>query len=614
MATIDNLINYSGNPQLGLGSNSDVPAIGNNESLSVINNAMRDIMMLNNEKNVRLYNQKIADRDNLNNQIINNQVATGTINPEDQKYVDEANKRMQDAFVKWGGDFNNTSGFRNYQQAAQQYKDVVKQGQTNYAGLAALRQTGAGFTLDKDKNDFKKFYEGQLKKGFWNPVTPYQKLHDYSAQNLQETILGANGGLVSANGIGSPQLAPTVTTDKTSTRMVNGKPVTTTTQTTAPAKGAALPKGITPGTGMEVNAQGELNPFGSPTTRYYSWNNARRNAQQAFIDGGEGFQNQQQLFDSTERWLNDPRVPEDTKNQYITSMNDRLQKQYMEQTGGKFGTPPEIQVITDANGRKAIRNAVADFAAASVLAGVNGNYKVDEPGTFNEKIAKYNVDLMKANTDAWYKRAMAGNAATKARAYADNVRSQIAARQQGQEQDEFLTDIYKKNILSSPLTTDLPSGKVGTTVLQANKSTPIWTLGSNGAPTILKPLGDDVKPILDKNGIPVGYEGGHYEKQFVSGGRNRTLSDLTNAYKDFLRVTQTSDRRAVGIDNLEDYLRYSINNGDLQVNMKGTNGTTNADLNKGALLIIANKNQKKYQDLPFSEPSLDVVPDANSTE
>ena len=614
MATIDNLINYGGNAALGLGSNADVPAIGNNESLAVVNNAMRDIMMLNNEKNVRLYNQKIANRDNLNNLILNNQVSTGTINPEDQRYVDEANKRMQDAFVKWGGNFNDTAGFRGYQQVAQQYKDVVKQAQTNYAGLAALRQSGAGFVLDKDKNDFKNFYEGQLKKGFWNPVTPYQKLHDYSAQNLQSTILGVNGGLVSDTGIESPMLTPTVTTDKTSTRMVKGQPVTMTTQTTAPAKAQGLPKGITPETSMSVSAQGELTPFGAPTTRYYSWNNMRRNAQQAFIDGEEGFQNQQQLFDSTERWLNDPRVPNETKDQYINSMNDRLQREYMEQTGGKFGTPPKIEVIVDANGKRAIKNAVSDFAAASVLAGINGNYKVEEPGTFNEKIAKYNVDLMKANTDAWYKRAMAGTAATKARAYADNVRSQIAARKQGQEQDEFLTDIYKKNILANPLTTNLPSGKVGTTVLKADESTPIWTLGSNGIPTILKPLGNDVKEITDKQGNVVGYEGGDYEKQFLINGQNVSLNDLTTNYKDFIKRTTPVARAKAGITSLEDYLRKQIEGNNVQVNIRGANGTTNADLNKGALLIIANKNQKKYQDLPFSEPGLDIIPETQTTE
>lgn len=177
-----NVLDYKGDAALGGGG--DVPVVGT-PNLDVINGTMRDIMLLDNQRNMDIFHQKVKDRDKLNDMIDTDQVSVGEIMPEYQPFYDTAKKRVEDVFSKWRGNFNDTKGFNEYKAAVQDLKDVAKHGQVNTAELKKMQQSIATEQLPQKKQDMQRWYDKQLKSGnFWKPVTPYQQLHDFSSDDI----------------------------------------------------------------------------------------------------------------------------------------------------------------------------------------------------------------------------------------------------------------------------------------------------------------------------------------------------------------------------------------------------------------------------------------------
>lgn len=181
------LTTYTGNAGLGLGGNADIPAVADDKALGILNNTIRDILLMDNQKNVQLFQQKVRDRDQLNQLILDNQVSTGDILPEYQSHFDAGKKNVEDAFLAWKGNPNDTAGFRKYQGAVQDLKDIAAHAQVNTVGLKRMQQEISKELLPRKKAAMQQFYEGQLKgtqKNFWNAVTPYQQLHDFSIDDI----------------------------------------------------------------------------------------------------------------------------------------------------------------------------------------------------------------------------------------------------------------------------------------------------------------------------------------------------------------------------------------------------------------------------------------------
>lgn len=175
---------YTGNAGLGLGSNASIPAPVGDKALDILNNTVRDIMLLDNQKNIQLFQQKVKDRDNLNNLILSNQVATGDILPEYQPHFDEAKKRVEDVFRQWKGNQNDVEGYRKYQGAVQDLKDVAAHAQVNTHQLRQLEAEKAQQTLPGEISKYQTWIDRQKKQDFWTPITPYQKLHDFAIDDI----------------------------------------------------------------------------------------------------------------------------------------------------------------------------------------------------------------------------------------------------------------------------------------------------------------------------------------------------------------------------------------------------------------------------------------------
>jgi hypothetical protein len=174
-----NLLSYTGTPELGVGS-SNVPVGPTNPNLDVVNNTLRDILLLDNQRNVLLFQQKIRDRDALTEMIMKNQVSSGDILPEYRQHFDQAEKNAEKEFNQWGGNLNDKDGYRKYQAAIQDLRDISAHAQGKTMGVRALESDMAKETLPWKKKDMKRWYDQQKAQPFWEPVTPYQQMFSFN--------------------------------------------------------------------------------------------------------------------------------------------------------------------------------------------------------------------------------------------------------------------------------------------------------------------------------------------------------------------------------------------------------------------------------------------------
>lgn len=238
------------------------------------------------------------------------------------------------------------------------------------------------------------------------------------------------------------------------------------------------------------------------------------------------------------------------------------------------------------------------FAAKDALASIEGDYVEKGQKVFNKDIANYLLENKKADADAIYKKGRLANDAMKARAYVANIHSQIKAREgEPEEQTKLLDDVWTRNLLEQQnLTINDGKSKIFQSKIENKKSLPLFTFNSQGKPTLLAPIGG--KAIMDKSGKIMGYEGGHYNQQYLYGGRPTELPQLWDLYNAALPVLKKSGFQGT----FEDYLKGMIEQSALDVKLIGANGSSDKKMNTSALKAISNPLTKKDQEGVFEIP------------
>jgi hypothetical protein len=195
---------YTGNAGLGVGSNPNIPVSSPNDNLKVIADTSRDIMLLDAERNMKLYQQRIKDRDSLTQLILQNQVSTKDI---DEGYLPKflsIKKDSEKAYDEWGGDFNNIKGYKKYQDTIAGLQDYAAHAQTNTAELKKLQQQRAAETLPWKQKQLDKWIEqqqGKTKKDPWATVDPYQNLFSFSIDPINKLYKTSTGTSYSQDGL-----------------------------------------------------------------------------------------------------------------------------------------------------------------------------------------------------------------------------------------------------------------------------------------------------------------------------------------------------------------------------------------------------------------------------
>lgn len=306
------ILSYQGNAGLGLGANPNIPVSASPNSLDVLNQASRDLAQWSNQQSAALYQQKIADRNNLLEMVAKDQVATGGILPEYLPEIEKAKAEQIKAFKDWKGNLNDIDGYTKYKAAAQKASDLAKIAQVNTVGIQGIRNQKAQEPIKYRQSDYDNFEKTELGKGLNDIVRPYQK---NMYLNIPEMVTDLNSAAFNIPGATAPN---TVTTDKTTVTNTGGKLKTTQTQTTKPATG----KGTQP---VGINPDGSPSLYSKQPDRTFNYDNVLGMAGMRFLERGAGAEQQDLLVAGVQA------APAQQSRKFIESLNDRI-RLYNEQT------------------------------------------------------------------------------------------------------------------------------------------------------------------------------------------------------------------------------------------------------------------------------------------
>lgn len=620
------ILSYTGDKNLGLGSNADIPAIDTSANLNPIMEAGRTAMLLNHENNIKLYDQKIADRDKLYGLLDQGLVSPKDLNAleEDRPVLTRLKDRSKEAFfdmINKGG-LNNPKAYAEYRDQIKNYNDAAINANARYLGIKQLEQEKGNEVLKSHQDAYQNHINKQLQKGIYGVVDPYQKSLDFDHDKMN--ALSLKNALVTAGQISPDQTQQNATTKYSSTTVKRDKQGNLIPTTKVTVKEAPIKQPATTGkqplalSGISVKPDGTLNEFSETPEKHIDYGTILANTTDAYLHDEE-----QQQYQNMWKGYFESGDPYSAK-AGIDHANERI-NQYNQERGltasdKDFVSPFVIGKdvsIDPATGKVKINISTPEFQAKMALASVDGSYVQKPQAIFNKDIGNYNIQKQKADTDDFYKHAMAGAANTKARAYAANLHQQMKFRKTEQDQDNFLDEIYTRNIGQQPLIKGEGNSKVSLAPIEANNSLPMFTLDGK-TPKQLIPIG--AKPIYSEESYkddgtgkkelkigskPTHYEGGYYQPEYILNGRTLTPDNIRDNYLNFKKIAGKN-----WDGSMEDYLKLQIGKSNYDVRIKGANGATDRGLSLAAQRLISNQGTKKGQTAIFDndqQPPLDEI-------
>lgn len=513
--------NYIGNAGLGLGASPGIPVTGGPDALKYIQDVGNQIMLLDNQKNVRLYQQQVNDRNALTNLIIKNQVPPGELDPQYQGVYNEAKKRADDAFMQWKGDFNNTTGYKKYQDAIETLKDVAAHGRSNTTMLQQLNQKKAAETLpwkQKQIQDFMDAQKGKTGKDFWAQVDPYQQLHSFSLDPILALHTTGSGKSYSPDGL-----------------------------------------------------------FEYDDT-YSDYDATRKKAATTFINQGEPAQDMNEWLQQVENY--DP----NQKKQFVDSINTQLDKynQARGLTANDSGFAPPIKTVVDQQGNPHIADPVTDFNAKYAIASQQG-WRSRTP-KFQKDVAQYGLNKDKMKIDAQKLGIEAGKAGAYIK-HINALTSKMQQTNDQQKTDivrmynDFIDNIKPKGITFSDNKTKKITGQPDAIFLSElpesyqNIAGPIMgmkTFTKKDGTKTSEPTGKVVVGKLEPF-IATDNKKPYYLPKYV----DSKTGEAYTGDSDFIKSTYKDWRKNGYKGSVDDMFRTLLKTGALEMVLKGQNGTAN---------------------------------------
>ena len=613
------LTDYTGTAELGLGSSPQIP-VSTTKDLTAIQQAGRDAMIIVVENQRKLFDQKVKDHEELLKLLSDGSYKVNDHLAQDLPILEKGWDEMKAAWLELGEKgFNNNKAFSKYKNAKREADLNNVQAQARFIANSKYDADIAAANTEEKRNAIRAKKEKYL-NNFNSDYDPYVEAITLDHPALDTFI--KEGALIQKGGVMSDaQLAQHKLTTKTTTGK-DGKQVTQIINTVTNK----------PATQKEIDAarrtsEGGLSLYDTIPGKYYDYNKMLTNAADATHD--PRMRDQMRIF--VDDFLLKDIKPVNLK--IILDDANRRYKQYNEQRGFSVGyegylhpldiiqdpntkAKSFIENVTDKEGNKSQRLLRTEEAAARMaLAGISGDYVEKDQKVFNKDVAAHLIAKQKADADELYKKLMAGAAGTKARAYADNIRQQMKFRKTEQEQDDFLNEMYKRNLLQQPSLI----GGVGSSYspIKSENSLPIFTIEGNMVKQ-LQPIGAtpkyaddayDASNVLKPGAKPLYYEGGHFEPIYQLDGKNISKDQMAFDYSVF-KNRYKGDNGEKWKGSFDDYLKEAVNKGLYMVMLKGANGTVDEDLSRAAQRIISNTRTKKGQTEIFEDIPLDEqIPD-----
>jgi hypothetical protein len=513
------LTSYTGNAGLGLGSNPGIPAISPNDNLKVINDTSRDIMLLDSERNMRLYNQKVKDRDALTELILKNQVEPGNVEADYLPQFMDAKKKSEEAFQKWKGNPNDIEGFKNYQEAISHLQDYTAHARTNTTELQKLKQQRAAETLpwkQKSLDNWINQETDKTKKDPWQLVDPYQQAFNFSIDPINKLYKTGTSTSMSADGLWKYE------------------------------------------------------------DTYGDYDQTLKAAKNEYLNNGETSEDIRQFFQQVEQY--DPLL----KKKFVESVNSQLDK-YNKERGlqkGQSGYADQIQLVTGPDGKQYMKTDPTEFAAKYALAqqekyvsrassGFQKDYGAYQLGKERNAIAarKLGIDAERANayvrnlnakTDKYFQdnKTEATGVIKEYNDFVDNISPQgLYIRK----------DMKKTGVLDGIFLSDLPesyqyiSGPIMGAKTTTDKKGNV-TVTPTGKVTVGK-----LEPFLAAKGEK------YYIPKYVDPQTGEKVSLDSGVYRD--SYSQSKKNGFPG--TYDDYLRTLLKKGAIEMVITGKNGTAN---------------------------------------
>jgi hypothetical protein len=551
------ITSYTGNAGLGFGSNPGIPVSSPNDNLKIIQDTSRDIMLLDSERNLRLYNQKIRDRDSLTDLILKNQVSTKDI---DEQYLPKflsQKKDVEKAYDDWGGDFNNIKGYKKYQDTVAGLQDYAAHSQTNTAMLKKLQQERAAETLPWKQKQLDKWIdqqESKTKKDPWATVDPYQNLFSFSIDPINKLYKTSTGTSFSADGL-----------------------------------------------------------FKYEDT-YGDFNATLKNAQNEYLNNGETSEDMRQFFGQVEQY--DPIQ----KKRLVESLNSQLQK-YNQERGlqpGQNGYADPIEMVPGPDGTFRIKSDPATFSAKYSLA--QQEKFTSRTPSFNKDFATYGLNkekneilAKKAGIEAEKADAYARNLNAKTNKWLKENKDQ-STNIEHQYQD-FVDNIKPAGIVLTDAKTKKQTGSLDAVFLDELPASyqyingPIvgtkTTTTKDGKATVTVTGKVDVgrlEPYSSKDGRP------YYIPRYVDPESGEKVSLDSDTYRSKFRESRKSGFPG----SYDDYVRILLKKGAIEMVLQGKNGTANYTSMYQSAKTLNNEGAKKGQENienPPPDESDETTPD-----
>lgn len=558
------LTEYTGNAGLGVGSSGASAPLGPNDNLKVINDTSRDIMLLDAERNTKIFQQKVKDRDDLTDLILKNQVKAGEIDPKYHHEYDSAQADVEKAYDAWGGNFNDKDGYRKYQEKVTHLQDVATHAQTNTIELKKLIQQRSQETLPWKQKELDDHIAKQQSKDFWGHVDPYQQMFSFSIDPINKLYK------------------------------------TTTTSVTSPDKLWKMDITHSDYAGTLKAAQGE------------------------YLNHGEASEDMRQFLDKVDNY--DP-VQKQAFVESINSQLQKHNGQLGLQPGDPGYADP-IQTVMGPDNKMHVKASPVDFAAKYALAQQDKFLAQGQPqfqkdyGAYQAKLADTAIKKAKLGVD-WYNAATRrGMLSLKQKAADrmtpdekefsqtyDKIGDAIVLPQPSATGKVLLTGKSGEEAFALP-TSSIPEG-----------STYINGLGPNGQPLQLLPKGVDFSKdakvkdpgiVRDKSGNVIAYKGGngHYDTNFfVPAGatiRGKKVSkDIHLTPKEMYKLYTNGVNRGYA-GSFQEFVKGMLSDNEIDYQIEGSNGKADRVSSYVSQRALSNKDTKKGQQTPYDSDELDL--------
>lgn len=592
------ILNIKPDSSMGLAQDSNIPVPA--VALDQTNKANDDLRVYDHQINLMKYQRKLQNKDRMLEALEKGQVAVGDIEPEDKKYFDEAEKKAREAFLAVKDIEPDENGqnpaYENSKAAQQDLKDVANVLQLRRVELQALRKELANTVSPSERKAREKHLAEQKAKDPFATITPYQKS---LTVDMDQTLAEIQKGALISKGeaINIPSTTKTV-------KDASGKITTTVVEKPATGKAPVTTKSSVKQT--SVGADGYLNTeIEIEPEKRWTLDGMKRNANKLYLEpSGEGFAQIQGTFDVFQG------NPDDVPKEYLKQMNKRLAQFHTQNEIGTIKIPgnpgppnpdnpndPTGRVVDTGeyphqinyrvlpDGRIAISDNPADFAAKLALANVAGDYVIKAKKGFDQEAFKLNLEKDKVNADKMLKAAQAQGERAKAGWYWQKMQDLKDKNQQ----EKLIQDGYRENLFTQKQL--ITNGEL--VKIPNQLTTPVFTFATdkNGTakPQILKPIGSETIYGNDPQnpstfGKVIGYKGGYYDQEYQSGGKVLSSAEIQSQYdKKFVQKYSEEQREKWGINSLDDYIKYQIRSKNFDVKLVGENGSTNENFHTQAM-------------------------------